>query len=447
MKDSNDIRVDCGWPSHHKTKRLERRLPTGPRCLIQLWCYAAIHRTDGNLVGMDDDDVEEAAGWKGKRGSFVAACLDPGPGGSLSGKPRFGFFERRDDGVIVLHDWDEHQPWLVSRPARQASARHATDIRWGKKQKQQVGSEVTETIDGDNADRIPGRIRSGMRNGSDSDTNRNPPSPSPSPVPFPSPFEKEKPQESTPPVAPLPGGQVSPNFEGTVSRQPPQEAQKPPEAPQAPEEPAPDLLSPEAPKRKGRPKKGEVPPSRMPAVLEGFAYWRVTCNHPGTSDPKPDGLIARRIDEYLRSDGMEAFKAVCRGAAKDPWEGRRHNDTPDILLREGNALKFRKLGEETEGQDAHPQGPRQPTNGEARTLALREWTNLQSTARTQDISRITMAVDCLCDRTRDALRVLNDNPAYALHEIGGSTTQAQANSYRTAFVDAWVASPVPYEGD
>lgn len=109
-----DVRLSTTLRTHPKMTKLHRRLggPAGPLAIIYLWAFAAAEKPDGDLSGMSDEDIEIAAGWDGAPGAFVAAAaevrfLDGGP------------------GEYRLHDWAEHQPWVVGAEDRSESAKWA----------------------------------------------------------------------------------------------------------------------------------------------------------------------------------------------------------------------------------------------------------------------------------------------------------------------------------
>lgn len=92
-----DFRVSVDFFTHHKTKKLRRRLGDGAvLALLQLWAYAAKMRTDGSFAGMDAEDIELAAGWEGDPEVFSSALLEVG-------------FLDGEDGCYTLHDWAEIQ--------------------------------------------------------------------------------------------------------------------------------------------------------------------------------------------------------------------------------------------------------------------------------------------------------------------------------------------------
>lgn len=163
-----DARINVGLPGHHKTKKLHRRLgPAGPWGLVCLFLWAASSRTDGDLEGMTDEDIELAADWSGEPGALVGALEQVG---FLDGPPE----------ARTIHDWAEHNPWAAGADDRAEASRWAALCkRYGR--------------DGA-AMRMPdyaGRMR-GAR-GSDADGMREQcAADAPSPIPIPSPIPKAK---------------------------------------------------------------------------------------------------------------------------------------------------------------------------------------------------------------------------------------------------------------
>lgn len=123
MNLGSDIRIKGSFFSHYKTLKLAK-LATweAPIRLQQLWFFASDNRPDGNLTGMDDDDIALASGWMHETRTFVEALLSCG---WLDGEP----------GARHLHDYIEHQPWVQERARKVAdgsrggkkAAEHLTD--------------------------------------------------------------------------------------------------------------------------------------------------------------------------------------------------------------------------------------------------------------------------------------------------------------------------------
>lgn len=149
---NSDIRLAVSFRGHRKRKRL--RLLLGPGStdyLIDLWIATAMTHPSGVLQGMDEIDIALEAGWEGAPKQFVAALVE------------CGFLEKADNGSFALHDWDDHQGYVIHAERRKAQARNAAAARWNARQ---------ESV---------------MREACGQHTEGNPPSPLPSPIPEPSP--------------------------------------------------------------------------------------------------------------------------------------------------------------------------------------------------------------------------------------------------------------------
>lgn len=108
-----DARVNTSLPSHPKTKKLARRLgPSGPLGCIYLFLWAAANRSDGDLTGMTDEDIELAVDWQGEEGQFVGTMVD------------VGFIDGQEK-ARVIHDWAEHNPWAAGAEARSERSKWA----------------------------------------------------------------------------------------------------------------------------------------------------------------------------------------------------------------------------------------------------------------------------------------------------------------------------------
>lgn len=119
---NSDFRISTTIFLHRKLIRLKRL--TGPGAfehLCRLWAEVARTEPSGRLEGWTVDDVEAAADWTGEAGAFCLAVvsvgwLDPLP----------------DDTGFELHDWEEHQPWVVGAPKRRERAKKGAAARWDR---------------------------------------------------------------------------------------------------------------------------------------------------------------------------------------------------------------------------------------------------------------------------------------------------------------------------
>lgn len=111
MSAVKDARVQTTLPAHPKTKRLLRALGAeGGWFLIRLFLWAAENRSDGDLSGITDEDIELAVDWPGPPRVFVNALLASG-------------FLEGDEGLREIHDWAVHNGWANGATARSAKAR------------------------------------------------------------------------------------------------------------------------------------------------------------------------------------------------------------------------------------------------------------------------------------------------------------------------------------
>lgn len=108
---ATDARISTALPSHPKTKKLVRQLGAEAGwSLVVLILWAASNRSDGDLAGMTDEDIELAADWDGEPGAFIEALR------------RIRFVDG-DEGESIVHDWAEHQPWAAGAEARSLKAK------------------------------------------------------------------------------------------------------------------------------------------------------------------------------------------------------------------------------------------------------------------------------------------------------------------------------------
>ena len=108
---NTDIRIAIDFWQHPKTKKLIRRVGIeGVRSLQILWTWAANNKPDGNLAGMDEEDIELAADWQGDIGAFFKALVET------------RWIDETDSGY-ALHEWLEHNPWVADDENRSNKAR------------------------------------------------------------------------------------------------------------------------------------------------------------------------------------------------------------------------------------------------------------------------------------------------------------------------------------
>ena len=163
---NSDIRIAVSFRGHRKRKRL--RLLLGPGStdyLIDLWLATAMNHPSGLLQGMDETDIALESGWDGEPGAFVAALLE------------CGFLEKTESGAYALHDWQDHQGYVVHADARKEKARKAAAARW----------------EGAYAPSMPGACAGQCPNQNEQCPLPSPlpsPSPDPAPIPVPSPAPK-----------------------------------------------------------------------------------------------------------------------------------------------------------------------------------------------------------------------------------------------------------------
>ena len=93
--------------THRKTKALRRLLkiknPTAIGHLHLLWWWCLDNTPDGDLSGIDDADLAEAAEWQGDPKKFVDSLVEA------------GFI---DENSRKLHDWGDYSGKMLERRIR-----------------------------------------------------------------------------------------------------------------------------------------------------------------------------------------------------------------------------------------------------------------------------------------------------------------------------------------
>lgn len=167
---NTDFRVAVDFFSHHKARKLKKRLSSdGLISLLQLWAYAAKLRTDGELSGMDAEDIEIAACWDGGDGAFVAALVE------------VGFLDQRGD-AYSLHDWVENNSWAADAADRQDKARFSRLATVNRAAFDKLKATGVNAISKDDYERLTTVRRSSDERRTDAG---DPPTPSPAPSPAP----------------------------------------------------------------------------------------------------------------------------------------------------------------------------------------------------------------------------------------------------------------------
>lgn len=185
-----DFRVAVDFFTHHKARKLKKRLgASAVLSLLQLWAYAAKLRVDGNLSGMTPEDIELAAEWEGADGALVAALEEIGfidvrrssddRQTNADGRPTIF-----DAVEIRLHDWAEHNPFVVEAEDRSGKARFSRLATVNRKAFEKLKAQGVSTISKNDYNVLtkPQRTSDGRQTNVD-----DPSTPSPSPAPAPAP--------------------------------------------------------------------------------------------------------------------------------------------------------------------------------------------------------------------------------------------------------------------
>ncbi len=182
-----DFRVASMIPAHPKIKKLKRLLGfEGCWGYICLLAWVSTSRTDGQLTGLSPEDLEIAIDWAGEPGAFVSGCRE------------VGLIDGELDS-LEIHDWADHNPWVVGAKSRSDIARWKAIKRHHGRQEAdrlvpsvidgKIVSNATQEMQNDavcNAHSMPSAMQVGTHSIAPS------PSPSPFPSPFPSPKENAK---------------------------------------------------------------------------------------------------------------------------------------------------------------------------------------------------------------------------------------------------------------
>ena len=168
---NTDIRLSVGFWQHPKTRKTAKRLGLeGVRSLQILWLWAALNRPDGNLSGMDWEDIELASDWQGEERAFFDFCL--------------GIWIDETPQGYVLHDWKDHNSWASEADERSDKARFSRLATVNREAYEQLKAEGINAISKEEYD----RLTTVQRPSDDRRTNvgrivNAPPTPAPAPSP------------------------------------------------------------------------------------------------------------------------------------------------------------------------------------------------------------------------------------------------------------------------
>jgi hypothetical protein len=117
-----DFRIDVGFFTHAKTKRLRRACGLEAiYALLQLWAYATQNEHGAEKV-YSADDIELAVDWSGEPGSLVSVLES------------VGFLDAVTGGYSI-HEWEVHNGYAANAAKRSEAGRNAAKARWQKRLK------------------------------------------------------------------------------------------------------------------------------------------------------------------------------------------------------------------------------------------------------------------------------------------------------------------------
>lgn len=144
---NTDIRLSVGFWQHHKTRKTAKRLGLeGVRSLQILWLWTALNRPDGNLYGMDWEDIELTADWQGEERAFFDFCL--------------GLWIDETPKGYVIHDWKDHNSWASEADERSDKARFSRLATVNRKAYEQLKASGVNAVSKDEYERLTTARRS-----------------------------------------------------------------------------------------------------------------------------------------------------------------------------------------------------------------------------------------------------------------------------------------------
>lgn len=144
MNYNTDIRIDVNIHDHPKLLALEEDIGIGAfRYLSRLWCVAAKRFPDGILRNCTELSVAKLAQYDGKKPELLALAL-----------VRHKWLDKIEGG-FALHDWADHQPFVIKAPERVEQGRKAALTRWEKIRAKKAGNNDAASNAGSNAASMP----------------------------------------------------------------------------------------------------------------------------------------------------------------------------------------------------------------------------------------------------------------------------------------------------
>ena len=130
----DDMRLSLNFVDHPKVRKIIRRCGYEAFYgLIKLYSIAGRMYIDGLLKGFDLDDIEDLADWHGESGLFGSTLLD------------VCLIDETEEGYY-LHDWEEHQPWIIGSEERSEKAKKAAEARWNKGENSQNDAQNADSM-------------------------------------------------------------------------------------------------------------------------------------------------------------------------------------------------------------------------------------------------------------------------------------------------------------
>lgn len=130
------IELHQSLPSHRKTRKLARllglKVPGGiPQAighLTMLWLWSVDNAIDGDLSGIEPEDISDAAGWMKNPEILVDALVSS------------GFL----DSDMYIHDWDDYAGKLATKRESTKTGNRERQRRFREREKQPKSESVTD---------------------------------------------------------------------------------------------------------------------------------------------------------------------------------------------------------------------------------------------------------------------------------------------------------------